>query len=38
VEDENFDMLAESHNILNRWKNYYSQVLIVYTVNDVRQI
>jgi hypothetical protein len=22
VEDENGDLLADSHNILNRWKNY----------------
>jgi hypothetical protein len=31
-------MLAYSHNILNRWKNYFSQVLNVDNVNDVRQI
>jgi hypothetical protein len=23
--DENGDLLADSRNILNRWKNYYSQ-------------
>jgi hypothetical protein len=22
--DENGDLLVDSHNILNRWKNYYS--------------
>jgi hypothetical protein len=27
VKDENGDMLADSHNILNRWKNYFSQLL-----------
>jgi hypothetical protein len=36
--DENGDLLADSHNILNRWKNYFSQLLNVYSVNDVRQI
>jgi hypothetical protein len=24
VKDENGDLLADSHNVLNRWKNYYS--------------
>jgi hypothetical protein len=37
VIDENCDLLADSHNILNRWKNYYSQLLIVHNVSDVRQ-
>jgi hypothetical protein len=36
--DENGDLLADSHNILNRWKNYFSQLLNVHNVNDVRQI
>jgi hypothetical protein len=31
-------MLANSHNILNRWKNYFSQLLNVHNVSDVRQI
>jgi hypothetical protein len=26
VKDENGDLLAESHNILNKWKNYFSQL------------
>jgi hypothetical protein len=38
VKDENGDLLADSHNILNRWKNYFSQLLNVYNVSDVRQI
>jgi hypothetical protein len=39
VKDENGDLLPESHNILNRWKNYYfSQLLNVHNVSDVRQI
>jgi hypothetical protein len=29
VKDENGDLLADSHNILNRWKNYFSQLLNV---------
>jgi hypothetical protein len=37
VKDGNGDLLADSHNILNRWKNY-SQLLNVHNVSDVRQI
>jgi hypothetical protein len=36
--DENGALLADSHNILNRWKNYFSQFLNVHRVSDVRQI
>ncbi|PNF35986.1 hypothetical protein B7P43_G02286 [Cryptotermes secundus] len=38
VKDENGDLLADSHNILNRWKNYFSHLLNVHSVSDVRQI
>jgi hypothetical protein len=38
VKDENGDLLADSYNILNRWKNYFSQLLNVHNVNDDRQI
>jgi hypothetical protein len=38
VKDENGDLLADSHNILNRWKNYFSQLLNVHNVSDVGQI
>jgi hypothetical protein len=38
VKDENGDPLADSHNILNRWKYYFSQLLVVHNVSDVRQI
>jgi hypothetical protein len=31
-------MLADSNNILNRWKNYFPQLLNVHKVSDVRQI
>jgi hypothetical protein len=37
VKDENDDLLAHSNNVLNRWKNYFCQLLNVHGVNDVRQ-
>jgi hypothetical protein len=37
VKDKNGDLLADSHNILNRWKNF-SQLLNVHNVSEVRQI
>jgi hypothetical protein len=36
VKDENGACI--SHNILNRWKNHFSQLLNVHNVSDVRQI
>jgi hypothetical protein len=38
VKDENGDLLADSHNNLNRWKSYFSQLVNAYNVSDVRQI
>jgi hypothetical protein len=38
VKDENGDLLADCSNILNRWKSYFSQLLNVHNVSDVRQI
>jgi hypothetical protein len=38
VKDENGDLLADSNNILIRWKNYFSQLLNVHNVSEVRQI
>jgi hypothetical protein len=38
VKDENGDLLTDSHIILNRWKNYFSQLLNVHDVSEVRQI
>jgi hypothetical protein len=35
VIDENGDLLVDSYNILNRWKNYFSQL---FNVHNVRQI
>jgi hypothetical protein len=34
----NCDLLADSHNIVNRWKNYFSQLLNVHMVRDVRRM
>jgi hypothetical protein len=35
--DENGDLLADSNNIFNRWKNYsyFSQLMNVHRVSDV---
>jgi hypothetical protein len=38
VKDENGYLLADSHNILSMLKNYFSQLLNAFRVNDVRQI
>jgi hypothetical protein len=38
VNDENGDLLADSRNILNRWKNYFSKLLSVHRISGVRQI
>jgi hypothetical protein len=38
VKDENGDLLADSHNVLNRWKKYFSHLLNVHKASDVRQI
>jgi hypothetical protein len=38
VEDENSDLLADSCDILNRWKNCSLQLLNIHRVSDVRQI
>jgi hypothetical protein len=32
------ELIADSHNILNMWKNYFSHLLHVHSVSDVRQI
>jgi hypothetical protein len=37
VKEENGDLFADSHSILNRWKNYFCQLLNAHGVNDVRQ-
>jgi hypothetical protein len=35
---ENVKLLADSNNIVNRWKSYFSHLLNVHNVSDVRQI
>jgi hypothetical protein len=38
MNDENGVLLADSHNTLNRLKNYFYLLLNVHIVGDVRQI
>jgi hypothetical protein len=38
VKDENGDLFADSHSILNRWKGNFSQLLNVHKISDVWQI
>jgi len=37
IMDERGDLVSNSHSILARWRNYFSQLLNVHGVNDVRQ-
>ena len=37
VKDEKGDLVADSHSILDRWRNYFSELLNVHGDNDVRQ-
>jgi hypothetical protein len=37
IKDEKGDLTADSHNIMARWRNYFSQMLNVHGVSDVRQ-
>jgi hypothetical protein len=37
VKDEKGDLVADSHSIMARWRNYFSQILNVHLVSDVRQ-
>ena len=36
VMDDKGDLVADSHSILAMWRNYFSQLLNVHRVNDVR--
>jgi hypothetical protein len=36
MKDENGVLLAYSQNILNRWKNYFPQLLNVHSISDVQ--
>ena len=37
VKDEKGDLAEDSHSIVARWKNYFSQLFNVHGVTDVRQ-
>jgi hypothetical protein len=37
VKDEKGDLVADSHSILARWRNHFSQLLNMHGVSDVRQ-
>jgi len=37
VKDEKVDLVADTHSIMARWRNYFSQILNVHGVSDVRQ-
>jgi hypothetical protein len=34
----NGDMLADFNNIVNMWKSYFSELLNIHNVSDVRQL
>ena len=37
VKDEKGDLVVDSHSIMARWRNYFSQILNVNGVSEVRQ-
>ena len=37
VKDEKGDLVADSHSIMARWRNYFSQLLNIHGVNNARQ-
>ena len=37
VKDEKGDLVADSCSIVARWRNYFSQLLNIYGVNDARK-
>jgi hypothetical protein len=37
VKDDKVDLVADSHSILARWRNYFSQLFIIDGFIDVRQ-
>jgi hypothetical protein len=38
IKDENGNLLTDPHSVLNKWKNFFNQVLNVHGVHDVRQM
>ena len=37
VKDEKGDLVTDSHSIMTRWRNYFSRLLNIHGVDDVRQ-
>ena len=37
VKDEKGDLIADSHSIVDRWRNYFSQLFNVHGVKDIGQ-
>ena len=37
VKDEKGDLFSDSHSVMTRWRNYFSQILSVHGAKDVRQ-
>jgi hypothetical protein len=37
VQDKKGDLIADSHSIMVRWRNYFSHILNVHGVSEVRQ-
>ena len=37
AKDEKGNFITDSHSILDRWRNHFSQLLNVHGINDVRQ-
>jgi hypothetical protein len=37
VKHEKGDLFADSHSIVTKWRNFFSQLLNVQRVNDIRQ-
>ena len=37
VKDEKGDLVVDSHSIMARWRNYFSQILNLHRVSNVRQ-
>jgi hypothetical protein len=38
IKDENGNLLADPQSVLNRWKNFFNQVLNIHGVHNVRQM
>ena len=38
IKNESEELISDSNSILNRWKNYFSQLLNVHKGNDVEEI